>query len=218
MKIKDNEKGFKGGGILFTSLHNNKLFFLLGRENKYCDNGAGKWCDFGGGKDDGENSILESVSREASEELVGFLGIKTDLLQSLKNSDKNYHIDNDGYRIFIVPTLYDEKLPCYFNSNQHIIQKYVPENLLKTSKIFEKDMIKYFTINDLKKNRNDLRKFFKISVLKIIAEEKNIKRFIKSKHPHFPCCSFNKTHKISHLHHSQSSSKKKRKNNKTIRK
>lgn len=170
---------FKGGGILFTSLYKNKLYFLLGRENKFCVNGAGKWCDFGGGVDKNEKSIKEAVSREASEELSGFLGIKSDILETLLKSKNNFTIDNDGYRIFIVPTEYDENLPTYFNNNQQIIQKYVSANIRKTNKIFEKDKIKYFTINDLKRCKEDLRHFFKVSADKIIDKEKEIILFIK---------------------------------------
>lgn len=170
----------KGGGIIFTSIHNDKLYFLLGRENKYCNNGAGKWCDFGGGIDDNEKNIIESVSREASEEITGFFGDKNDIYSQVVLNKKRYYIDNNGYRIFIIPMKYDENLPYYFNNNQKVLQKYVPNKLLKTSKIFEKDKIKYFTINELKKNQSVLRKFFKESVKKIINQEKDIKSFVMS--------------------------------------
>ena len=42
------DKTIIGGGIIFTSIKNNEIYYLLGRENKYCINGAGKYCDFGG--------------------------------------------------------------------------------------------------------------------------------------------------------------------------
>ena len=61
-----------GAGILPTTIHNNKLFFLFGKENKYEDSAPG-FSDFGGGTDNNE-TYFETAIREAGEELTGFLG------------------------------------------------------------------------------------------------------------------------------------------------
>jgi len=172
-----------GGGIIFTALSkkNNSLYFLLGRENKYCINGSGKYCDFGGGND-GEN-IIENVSREASEETIGFFGNKHDI-KKMFDKYGYYFIDNINnnktYRIYFLPIDYDDNVNYYFNNNQKILQEYLPKHILKTSKIFEKDKIEWFSIQDLKNRKNELRKFFKYSALKIIQKEKEIKHFIYS--------------------------------------
>ena len=71
-----------GAGILPTTIHNNKLYFLFGRENKYEDSAPG-FSDFGGGTDNSE-TFLETAVREAGEELTGFLGNDNDVRKLLK--------------------------------------------------------------------------------------------------------------------------------------
>lgn len=74
-----------GAGILPTTIHNNKLYFLFGKENKYEDSAPG-FSDFGGGTDSNE-SLFDTAVREAGEELTGFLGNDTDIKKMLKNTE-----------------------------------------------------------------------------------------------------------------------------------
>jgi len=69
-----------GGSILPVTIHNNKLYFLFGKERDIDENPG--WSDFGGGTDKGE-SFLQTASREGSEELTGFLGNKDDIRRLL---------------------------------------------------------------------------------------------------------------------------------------
>jgi hypothetical protein len=71
-----------GAGILPTTIHNGKLFFLFGKEGKYEDSAPG-FSDFGGGTDNSE-SFLETAIREAGEEFTGFLGNDSDVRNLLK--------------------------------------------------------------------------------------------------------------------------------------
>ena len=79
-----------GAGILPTTIHNNKLYFLFGKENKH-ENSAHGFSDFGGGKDNKE-SLFETAVREGSEELTGFLGSVQDVRKMLKKHG-TYNID-----------------------------------------------------------------------------------------------------------------------------
>ena len=94
-----------GAGILPTTIHNNKLYFLFGKENQYEDSAAG-FSDFGGGTDNKEN-FLETAIREGGEELTGFLGNDNDLKKLLKKYG-TYNIDFESnghttYRVHIFP-------------------------------------------------------------------------------------------------------------------
>ena len=60
-----------GAGILPTSIHRGKLYFLFGKENKYADTPG--FSDIGGGQD-GNETFLQCAIREGTEELTGFLG------------------------------------------------------------------------------------------------------------------------------------------------
>lgn len=205
-----NNKKIIGGGIIFVSLSsslNNQLIFLLGRENKYCVNGSGKYCDFGGGND-GEN-IIDNVSREASEETMGYFGNKNDIKKMFYDNNKNgyCYVDNEHnnkvYRIYFLPIEYCETndIVNYFNNSQKILQTYLPKNILKKSKIFEKDRIEWFTVSDLIKRKDELRKFFKITSKKIIDKKDEIINFIK----------------INNKKNNNNKNNKKNKNNQTIK-
>ena len=169
-----------GAGILPTTIYKNKLYFLFGKENKYEDSAPG-FSDFGGGTDNNE-SYIETAIREGGEELTGFLGSDEDLKKML-NKHGTYAIDNisktgSTYRTHIFPMVYDEKLPFYYNNNQHFIQKRLSSDVIKNSKIFEKEEIRWICIDEIPKMKNKFRFFFVQTLQKINKERKNIKNFI----------------------------------------
>ena len=96
-----------GAGILPTTIHNNKLYFLFGKENQYEDSAEG-FSDFGGGTDNKEE-FLETAIREGGEELTGFLGNDNDVKSMLKKygtynidyKDKNSKFDTYRMHIFL---------------------------------------------------------------------------------------------------------------------
>jgi len=189
-----------GAGILPTTIHNNKLYFLFGKENKYEDSAPG-FSDFGGGTDNSE-SYFETAIREAGEELTGFLGNDTDIRKLLKKHG-TYNIDHktDGhktYRMHIFPFKYDELLPFYYNNNQRFIQKRLNPKIIKSTRIFEKAEIKWVCIDELKKMRPQFRHYFQHIVDMILNQKESIRQFITKKHNKSQKKSYkkNKTYKI----------------------
>lgn len=174
-----------GAGILFTSIYKGELYFLLGRENKYCTNGKFTYCDFGGGMDNNE-SYKQTAARECSEEMRGFLGNYNDLLKLLKtHTYYPLYIDNGEspktYRIFIIPIPYLPYLPIIFNQTSGITSQYMQSKLLRTSKILEKDKMLWVSINNC---NIPLRKFFKQSMEKIRNRQEEIMNYIKKNLQH----------------------------------
>jgi 8-oxo-dGTP pyrophosphatase MutT (NUDIX family) len=170
-----------GAGILPTTIHNNKLYFLFGKEGKYEDSAPG-FSDFGGGSDNNE-TFLETAIREAGEELTGFLGNDTDIKKML-TSNGTYDIDHktDGhktYRMHIFPFEYNHWLPHYYNNNQRFLQKHLPSKVFKTTKIFEKAEIRWICIDDLKKMRSQFRSYFQNIIDMILNEKESIQKFIE---------------------------------------
>lgn len=169
-----------GAGILPTTIHNNKLYFLFGKEGKYEDNAPG-FADFGGGTDSGE-SFLETAIREGGEELTGFLGTDSDVKKLLRrNGTFNIEHKSDGfkpYRTHIFPFVYDEYLPYYYNNNQRFLQKRLPKNVFKTTKIFEKAEIRWICVDDIKKMRSQFRFWYVNIIDKILSNESDIKKFV----------------------------------------
>lgn len=166
-----------GAGILFTCIYKERLYFLLGRENKYCVNGKYTFCDFGGGVDRNE-TYIETAARECSEEMRGFLGNYHQLLSLLKRINP-YYIDNRDYRIYIIPIPYLSYLPIIYNNNSLLTSEYFKKSLLSKSKILEKDKMIWYPIDG--NNRVSLRKFFKESMKKIQNENKEIMNYVKDK-------------------------------------
>ena len=170
-----------GAGILPTTIHNGKLYFLFGKENKYEDSAPG-FSDFGGGTDNKE-TFFETAIREAGEELTGFLGDDNDI-RKLLSKYGTYNIDykTDGhktYRMHIFPFEYDEYLPFYYNNNQRFLQKRLDPNVIKKTKIFEKAEIRWICVDDLKKMRPLFRSYFQNIVDMILEKKINIEKFFK---------------------------------------
>jgi transcription termination factor NusB len=169
-----------GAGILPT-IHNGKLYFLFGKENKYEDSAPG-FSDFGGGTDNNE-SYLETAVREAGEEFTGFLGSDSDVRKLLKRYG-TYTIDHktDGhktYRMHIFPFEYNHWLPLYYNNNQRFLQKRLHPNVMKTSKIFEKAEIRWVCVDDIKKMRPEFRSYFQSIVDMMLNQKESIQTFIE---------------------------------------
>jgi hypothetical protein len=169
-----------GAGILPTTIHNGKLYFLFGKEGKYEDSAPG-FSDFGGGTDNNE-TFFETAIREAGEELTGFLGNNSQIRKILKTYG-TYNIDfksngHNTYRMHIFPYEYNYWLPYFYNNNQKFIQKYLPTKILKNTKIFEKAEIKWVCIDELHQMRTKFRSYFQNIVDMIINQKENIFTFI----------------------------------------
>ena len=104
-----------GSGVLPTTIHNNTLYFLFGKENKFADTPG--WSDFGGGTEQGE-SFLETASREASEESTGFLGSKKEIKKQLLKSAPITLIFQIQAQKMCIECIY---YPCVILKNYHII-------------------------------------------------------------------------------------------------
>lgn len=171
-----------GAGILPTSLYKGKIYFLFGKENKYEDSAPG-FSDFGGGTDNSE-SYIQTAIREAGEELTGFLGSDKDIKEMLQKYG-TYNIDyksgtHSTYRMHIFPMEYDHLLPFYYNNNQRFLQKRLDPKIIKNSKIFEKEEIRWVCIDDLKKMRSQFRSYFQNIIDVILREKIQINKFIVS--------------------------------------
>ena len=172
-----------GAGILPTTIYQGELMFLFGKENQYEDSAPG-FSDFGGGTDNHE-TYLQTAIREGGEELTGFLGSDADLKKALKKHG-TYHIDHKSsnnshkmYRMHIFPMVYDPLLPFYYNNNQRFLQKRLDPNIIQSTKIFEKAEIRWISVDDLPKMREQFRHYFRNIVDKMYEQRNEIRSFIE---------------------------------------
>ena len=165
-----------GAGILPISIHNKKIYLLFGKENKYADTPG--WSDFGGGIDKGETAYKTAV-REAQEELTGFLGGDMEIKKLI--GKKPYMITHNGYRTFVCPMEYNDYLPLYYNNNQRFLQKKLDPEIIQHSKIFEKDEIRWVSIDSLKKMKSEFRSYYQEIVDIIISKKPDFIKLLKKR-------------------------------------
>tara|TARA_B110000261_G_scaffold161926_2_gene204411 strand:+ start:333 stop:1283 length:951 start_codon:yes stop_codon:yes gene_type:complete len=165
-----------GAGILPVALHESKLYFLFGKENKYEDSAPG-FADFGGGHEKGETHT-ETAIREGSEELSGFLGDGDDMKKLLLKHG-SYTIDYKQYRTFIVPIKYDKKLEYYFNKNLRFVLSHLDPKIVAQTRIFEKEEIRWVCYDELMNMKKEFRSFFQNIVSKINKERAKIELFVR---------------------------------------
>jgi 8-oxo-dGTP pyrophosphatase MutT (NUDIX family) len=146
------------GSILPITIHNNKLYFLFGKENP-CEKSAKGWSDFGG-RIENKETPFEGAIREGSEELTGFLGNKTQLQKLIRKNGGTYKLKYNNYHIHMFYIQYDENLPILFNQNHHFIWNNMDHEVLNKTKIFEKIEINWFSVDDMKKKRKEFRNFY----------------------------------------------------------
>tara|TARA_B100000902_G_scaffold364293_1_gene384132 strand:+ start:267 stop:761 length:495 start_codon:yes stop_codon:yes gene_type:complete len=162
-----------GAGILPIAFRKGKIYFLFGREyinateNNKVWKDAGKWSDFGGSKEQNE-TFAETAIREGYEELSGILGNKSKVRGLVYNAIKE--INTKKYKTYICLVNYDSSLPEKFRNNFLKIKKHKPHLLCKNG-LYEKDMIKWFSYEEIKKNSNIFRSwYYKQLITKILKQ------------------------------------------------
>ena len=160
-----------GGGIIPIAIHNNKLFFLFGREVE-----DKMWGDFGGGRE-GKETQFQTAIREGCEELDGFLGCER-TLKKLVSDNLVAQIDTDTLCTYLFKIKYDENLPLYFNNHHKFINKHL-QNKVNKKGLFEKSQIKWFSTSELKKKRSSFRPFYRKVVDNIITISRDIEVKLK---------------------------------------
>ena len=167
------------GSILPLTIHNNKLYFLFGKENPMEDSSKG-FSDFGGGVEKGETPYKTAL-REGGEELSGFLGDGNNLRKIIKKNGGIYKFSHNDYHIHMFFLEYDENLPKYYNQNHKFLWERMDKNVLNKSKLFEKIEIQWFSVTDIKQKIKEFRGFYQEIVLKLLSEVENIGKFIENK-------------------------------------
>jgi hypothetical protein len=157
-----------GAGILPFTIYKGRVMFLFGRENKdkTGDNAKkGRWSDFGGSKE-GMESYSETAIREGFEESSGFFGDK-EHIQQLVREKCIKEIEHHRYKTFVVYIPYDPNIVGNFRRHFLYVKKNKTEQY-RTKGLYEKDMVKWVSYNDLKEFKHSARIFYKGIITKLI--------------------------------------------------
>ena len=167
-----------GGGILPVAIKNGQVHFLFGKENELDDTPG--WADFGGGAEDGESSF-DTALREGSEEINGFLGSAEQLRKEVKKH-KIHTVQFKTYTTYIYMMDYDAKLPFYYRNNYEFFSRYLPHvKHKKDNGLLEKSKIRWFSYDELKKERKNFRSFYQNIVDLILKRQDEITNKIHNK-------------------------------------
>ena len=172
-----------GSSILPVAIHNNKLYFLFGKENSLEESAPG-FSDFGGGVEKGETAF-DTAIREGSEELTGFLGTPSQIKRHMKKMGGSYAFTHtnaknsaQNYTVHVVKYPYDENLPVYYNNNHHFLWNKMNRKFLKSTKLFEKIEIEWFCEDELKSRMSEYRPFYREVVNMLLQKLQEIKDFL----------------------------------------
>ena len=155
-----------GAGVLPIAFYKGRVFFLFSREYINSKEDGGLWSDFGGSKDNNEN-YTETAIRECFEESDNILGSKKHIEKLINNSIKT--ITLNGYRTHIVIINFDINLPKIFRKKFLKIKKNKPHLINNKNGLYEKDMIKWMTYQEMKNNKNIMfRPWYKKFINKLL--------------------------------------------------
>jgi len=164
MNINNNLKPM-GAGILPMINYKGMIFFLFAKEQK-----NNLWSDFGGTSNKNE-PFFKTAIREGYEESDGFFGTQIELEDRVnKNFKRSIINSSERYKTFIFEMDYYEAnyLINYFNNHR----KFIEENELIEYKegFYEKNELRLFSINDLIKEREIFRPFYREIIDKLILD------------------------------------------------
>ena len=155
-----------GGGILPVAIYKGKLYFLFSREWSKSKDDGGKWSDFGGSKE-GSESFKQTAIREGHEESGGFLGSKKKI-KNLVDNNTIAEITLNGYRSYLVLIQYDATLPKRFRNKFNNVLKSKPWMVTKHNGLYEKDMLRWYSYEDMKNKYKMFRPWYKSIVKEIM--------------------------------------------------
>ena len=153
-----------GGGVLPIAIFKGKIYFLFSREYINSKDDGGLWSDFGGSRDKNE-TFFQTALREACEESDNIIGSKKVIKKLMENNLQEITIN--GYRTYVVLIKFDKYLPIKFRNKFLSIKNNKPQLLCKKG-LYEKDMLKWYSYQDIKKNYNKFRPFYKNIVKTIL--------------------------------------------------
>ena len=174
---------YKGAGVLIYKKCDNKLFFLLGKENliisKKCNKGN-KYCDFGGKRDSIDNNYIDTASREFYEETMGSLYSVCEMRNKLINCKVFYNEKYKYHQFLLEDTISEDKINTFNKIRSYLTScmRIIPQD----KDIFyqklpscpdgyvEKSEIKWFELNEIISNTTMFRHEFLNSLIKIINQ------------------------------------------------
>jgi hypothetical protein len=183
---------YKGAGVLIYKISDEKVYFLLGKENMILSNKCNKgnkFCDFGGKKDLIDNNYIDTASREFYEETMGSFYTLCEIKDLLINCTVFYNDKYKYHQFLLKDNISDDKVNTYNKIRSYLnsCMQFIPQNT-SGSKAYasentyyqklpccpdgyvEKSEIRWFELSDIITNHTIFRHEFVNSLLKILNQ------------------------------------------------
>lgn len=176
---------YKGAGVLIYKVSDNKIYFLLSKENlvlskKY--NKENKYCDFGGKKSINDNNYIDTASREFYEDTMGSFYTLCEMKDILINCPVFYNEKYKYHQFLLNLDLSEDKVNTYNKIKSYLkssIKVIEQNNNLFYQKMpcsqdgyVEKSEIRWFELNEILSTHTIFKNEFINTLLKIF--DKNI--------------------------------------------
>ena len=79
-------------------------------------------------------------------------------------------ITHNTYTLFFMPIKHDPNLPVYYNRFHHLLWNKMDRKVLNETKLFEKSKMAWFSIAQMRKQRNQFRSFYR-EIVDLILEK-----------------------------------------------
>ena len=155
-----------GGGILPIAKKNDEYYVLLARESvdvKWRD--SGKWSDFGGSKENNETEYQTAI-REGTEETCGLYGGTNNIKYMIDNNTIDI-IKLHNYSTYLIEVKYNSMIPYRFNKIYRNALKNKPNLVYERNGLYEKDKIRWVSVNELNSFLKHSRFWFKPILKKV---------------------------------------------------
>ena len=157
----------RGGGLMPFAIHDGIIYLFLGRENMESGHSAaGKWSDFGGGRENNETE-LEAALREGEEELNGLFGNR-EILSNLVEKT-NIIIKTKTFYTYLFEVQYDIYKVDELKIKYEYALQNKPELVYAHNGLYEKDRGIWLKLEDVEKFRPNLRRWYHPIMTKIIS-------------------------------------------------
>jgi len=160
-------------GILPVAYHNEKTYFLFSRESiDVTWKDKGKWSDFGGSREKGE-SLKTTAIRECVEESDGIFGKEKDIKYLIEKSlIKKFCVNH--YTTYVIQVPYEPDLPKSFRKEYLEVLKKRRDLVIARNGLYEKDMLRWIELKNLKKFIPKMRPWYK-AIARVILKHFNKK-------------------------------------------
>lgn len=175
---------YKGAGVLIYKVIDNKIYFLLSKENLVISdkiNKGNKYKDFGGDKNLNDSNYIETASRQFYQETMGSLYSLCEMKDMLLNCPVFYNEKYKYHQFLLNSDISEDKINTFNKIRSYLtscIQVLYQNESIYYQKLdcpsdgyVEKSEVRWFELNDILSNNTVFKSQFINTLMKIFTND-----------------------------------------------